>query len=54
MSDATINDFVSKMGSLESIWGLCGKDISELDFSKASEELFIINPGKIIVEVSHV
>ena len=41
LNDATINDFVSKMVSLESIWGLCGKDISELDFAKVSEEQFL-------------
>ncbi|MDR0287127.1 MAG: GNAT family N-acetyltransferase [Clostridiales bacterium] len=40
-SDETINKFTSELGSLQSIWGLCGKDISKLNFDKVSEQQFI-------------
>jgi len=41
LNDETIANLVSEMGSLPSIWGLCGKDISELDFTAVSKEQFI-------------
>jgi len=36
-----INEFVSEPGSLKSIWGLCCKDLSNVDFSEVNENEFI-------------
>ena len=41
LDDETIDSFVSEMGSLSSIWGLCGKDVSGFGFDAVSEEKFI-------------
>ncbi|MCL2159233.1 MAG: S8 family serine peptidase, partial [Oscillospiraceae bacterium] len=39
-SDTAVDDFVSEMGSLPSIWGISGRDVSGADFSKVSDESF--------------
>jgi serine protease AprX len=38
LTDEAIQSICSKPGSIESIWGFCGKDISGSDFSEASPE----------------
>lgn len=32
-----IDEFLSKLSSLESIWGLCGRDLTKLDLSEFDE-----------------
>jgi len=41
LNDATIESFVSEPGSLPSIWGLCGKDVSAFNFNDVSEVAFL-------------
>lgn len=36
-TDETLTDFVSEMGSLQSIWGFCSRDISDKDLSDVSD-----------------
>ena len=41
LTDTALNNLVSASGSLPSIWGLCGRDVSALDFKAVSGETFI-------------
>lgn len=41
LTEKSIDEFLSKTGSLQAIWGLCWKDVSKLDFSEIDDETFV-------------